>query len=464
MSVISGRVFLYAAGLLLFTFHRPVIAQQGGWYSLFNGENLDGWEVKNGTAVYEVRDSAIVGISQLNTPNTFLCTKKSYKDFILELEVMIDPGLNSGIQIRSLSIPEVSNGRVHGYQVEIDPSGRAWSGGIYDEARQGWLYPLSINEIGRTAFKNKAWNRYRIEAVGNRIRTWVNGIQCADLLVDLTPDGFIALQVHGIKQKQQDGLTVKWRNIRIKTEDLAADLWQPDTAVEEVNYLANQLTDRQVRDGWQLLWDGKTTAGWRGANAKAFPPTGWRIENGILKVLPSVKGDPNKGGDIITDREFSNFELELDFLVTEGGNSGIKYLVVEELREKPGTGLGPEYQILDDERHPDAKNGVDGNRTAGSLYDLITARNLHEPGKNKRINKPGKWNRAKVVVNGNHVEHWLNHNKVVEYDRGSQAFKALIAASKFHETPDFGQASSGHILLQDHNDLVYFRSIKIKEL
>lgn len=463
MSTTSYGFLCCLVSVALLASHFPVAAQQG-WRPLFNGKNLDGWELKNGTATYEVKHGAIVGISQLNTPNTFLCTEKNYSDFILELDVMIDAGLNSGIQIRSLSLPRVDNGRVHGYQVEIDPSERAWSGGIYDEARQGWLYPLSINERGRKAFKVGEWNRYRIEAVGNRIRTWVNGVPCADLLVDWTAEGFIALQVHGIKQEHQEGLTVKWRNIRIKTDDLASDLWQPDAAVEEVSYLVNQLTERQVRDGWRLLWDGETASGWRGANASSFPFTGWQMENGILSVLPSVKGDPNKGGDIITDDEFSNFELELDFLVTEGGNSGIKYLVVEELRQRPGTGLGPEYQILDDDRHPDAKNGVDGNRTAGSLYDLITARNLHEPGKNKRMNKPGKWNRAKVVVNGNHVEHWLNHIKVLEYNRGSQAFKALVAGSKFHEVPDFGQAPSGHILLQDHGDLVYFRSIKIKEL
>lgn len=464
MNIVSYRFFLYLAGLQLFICHLPVAAQQGEWYPLFSGENLDGWEKKGGTATYEIHDGAIVGISQLNTPNTFLCTKETYSDFILEMDVMIDAGLNSGIQIRSLSLPEVDNGRVHGYQVEIDPAERAWSGGIYDEARQGWLYPLSINEKGRKAFKNGKWNRYHIEAVGNTIRTWVNGVQCANLIIDLTSEGFIALQVHGIKHKSQEGLTVKWRNIRIKTEDLAADRWKPDNDVEEVNYLANQLTERQVNEGWQLLWDGKTTAGWRRASAKDFPAKGWEIENGLLRVLPSVKGDPDKGGDIITDREFANFELELDFLIAEGGNSGIKYLVVEELRQRPGTGLGPEYQILDDERHPDAKNGVDGNRTVGSLYDLITARNLSEPGKNKRVNKPGRWNRAKIVVNGDHVEHWLNHIKVVEYDRGSAAFKALVAKSKFHEVPDFGQAPSGHILLQDHGDSAYFRNIKIKEL
>jgi len=462
MRLTMYRLLPGATSIIFLCCQLTAFAQQG-WYPLFNGENLRGWEKKNGTATYEIRDQAIVGISQLNTPNTFLCTEKQYADFILEMDVMIDAGLNSGIQIRSLSIPEVDNGRVHGYQVEIDPSERAWSGGIYDEARQGWLYPLTINEKGRKAFKNGEWNRYRIEAIGNTIRTWVNGVQCANLLVDLTAAGFIALQVHGIKQKDQEGLTVKWRNIRIKTENLTAERWEQDPAVEEINYLPNQLTERQISQGWSLLWDGHSSDGWRRANARDFPRAGWEIENGILKVLPSTKGDPNKGGDIVTEREFSDFELELDFLVSKGGNSGIKYLVVEELRPTPGTGLGPEYQILDDQNHPDAKNGRDGNRTIGSLYDLITAGNLHEPGKNKRVNAPGKWNRAKIVVKGNLVEHWLNHIKVLEYDRDSPAFKTLVAQSKFNQVPHFGQARSGHILLQDHGDLVCFRSIKIRE-
>lgn len=449
--------------ILLLSLFITANADEGSWKNLFNGKNFDNWVKRNGEAKYIIKDGVIVGVSKLNTANTFLCTRESYTDFILEMDVKVDDGLNSGIQIRSLSLPEHNSGRVHGYQVEIDPSERKWSGGIYDEGRHGWLYPLSVNAPGRDAFKPGAWNHYRIEAVGNTIRTWINGIQCANLVDNTTASGFIALQVHSIKRKEQEGLTVQWKNVRILTDDLDSHRWRQSPSVEEINYIPNHLTESQVRKGWSLLWDGTTTTGWRGANAENFPTKGWRIENGVLQVLASEKGSQEKGGDIVTTRQFSNFELELDYQITEGANSGIKYLVVEKLRPDPGTGVGLEYQILDDARHPDAKNGVNGNRTAGSLYDLITSENLSEPGKNKRINAPGKWNRIRIVVKGSQVEHWLNHIKVVAYDRESQAFRNLVAKSKFKPFENFGRAQEGHILLQDHGDRVLFRSVKIRE-
>ena len=144
--------------LILVMFTTSLSAQN--WKELFNGKNFDNWEKKNGNAEYQINGDEIVGISHLNTPNTFLCTKETYGDFILKLDVKVDVGLNSGIQIRSLSTPDYRDSRVHGYQVEIDPAERAWSGGIYDEARRGWLYPLSRNEKGRRAFKNGLWNHY----------------------------------------------------------------------------------------------------------------------------------------------------------------------------------------------------------------------------------------------------------------------------------------------------------------
>jgi len=180
---------------------------------LFNGENLDGWVQKNGTARFRVEDGMIIGSTVAGSPNSFLCTEKEYGDFILELEVRVDPELNSGIQIRSHSLKEFNNGLVHGYQVEIDPSDRAWSGGIYDEGRRGWLDDLEDNEAARNAFKPDAWNQYRIEAIGPRIRTWVNGIPAADLTDTLDTKGFIGLQVHS---HAKDGLEVRWRHIKIQ--------------------------------------------------------------------------------------------------------------------------------------------------------------------------------------------------------------------------------------------------------
>ncbi|MCU0646012.1 MAG: DUF1080 domain-containing protein, partial [bacterium] len=192
-----------------------------GWQNLFNGKNLKNWEVLNGTAEFKIEGGAIIGISKMNTPNTFLATKQEYDDFILEFEAKMDNGLNSGVQIRSLSKPDYQNGRVHGYQVELDASPRAWTGGIYDEARRGWLYNLECNPKAKSAYKAEQWNHFRIEAIGNHIRVWLNGIPTVDLIDDMTAKGFIALQVHGIgNDAKKVGKTVQFRNIKILTENL----------------------------------------------------------------------------------------------------------------------------------------------------------------------------------------------------------------------------------------------------
>ncbi len=186
---------------------------QEKWQDLFDGKTLNGWIQRGGKALYHVEDGTIVGTTVLGTPNSFLCTEKVFSNFIMELEVKVDTALNSGIQIRSNSFEEYRNGRVHGYQVEIDPSERAWSGGIYDEGRRGWLYDLQENEAARKAFKNEEWNHFRIEAIEDSIRTWVNGITAADLVDSMTATGFIALQVHS---SRIEGLKIRWRNIRIQ--------------------------------------------------------------------------------------------------------------------------------------------------------------------------------------------------------------------------------------------------------
>lgn len=432
-------------------------AQGPKWQDLFNGENLDGWEKLNGTAEYKVEDGAIVGISQLNTPNTFLATNKNYDDFILEFEFKVDDGLNSGVQFRSLSLPEFQEGRVHGYQFEIDPSERAWTGGVYDEARRGWLYPLNYNPEGQQAFKNGEWNKARIEAIGNSIRTWVNDVPCADLLDSTTASGFIALQVHSIGNAEQEGKIVAWRNIRILTEELEQYRMPEKSDVKQINQIANTLSEREAADGWVLLWDGKSSDGWRGAKQDSFPEAGWSMADGILKVHKSDGGESTNGGDIVTTRLYKNFMLKVDFRITEGANSGIKYFVDTDLNKGQGSAIGCEFQILDDRRHPDAKMGKDGNRTLGSLYDLI-------PAPADKPFRSGFFNTAMVVVEGNHVEHWLNGVKIVEYERNNEEWNQLVQTSKYKDWPNFGNAGEGLILLQDHGDEVWFQNIKIKEL
>ncbi len=202
-------------------------ADDDGWKPLFNGNNLDGWVQRGGKAKYRVEDQQIVGSSVPNTQNSFLCTKRDYADFILELQFRVHPKLNSGVQIRSHCFDAkktieingkkifIPAGRVHGYQVEIDPLARAWSGGIYDEGRRGWLNDLKDNEAVRKAFKPNDWNTFRIECRGDSIKTWINGVAAADLKDSLTPSGFIALQVHGVG-KEKEPREVRFRNIRLK--------------------------------------------------------------------------------------------------------------------------------------------------------------------------------------------------------------------------------------------------------
>ncbi|MCB0474929.1 MAG: DUF1080 domain-containing protein, partial [Flavobacteriaceae bacterium] len=328
-------------------------------------------------------------------------------------------------------------------------------------------YNLECNPIGKNAFKQNEWNKFRVEAIGSNIRVWLNGTQTADLIHEMTASGFIALQVHGIgKDKERDGKIVKYKNIRIKTENLEEEKTPLSTEIPQISYLKNRLTEREIKDGWKLLWDGKTTDGWRGAKIKTFPTNGWHIDDSTLVVEDNDGGESTNGGDIVTANKYKDFVLEVDFKLTEGANSGIKYFVDTELNQGAGSSIGCEYQILDDKIHPDAKNGVDGNRSLASLYDLIRADALlYSPNEttSKRVNNYD-WNRAKIVVKGNMVEHYLNGIKVIEYERRTQMWKALVAYSKYSQWPNFGENEKGHILLQDHGFEVFFKNIKIKEL
>lgn len=209
----------------------------------------------------------------------------------------------------------------------------------------------------------------------------------------------------------------------------------------------NTLTDAEKKDGWQLLFDGKTFNGWRGYRQKAMPAAGWEIQDGTLKTVAKVKGS-----EIITEQKFKDFELSWEWRIAPAGNNGIKYFVLEERPKAPGH----EYQMLDDDGHPDGKIGP--HRQTASFYDVLP------PAQDKPLKPVGEWNLSRILIKGDHVEHWLNGAKVLAYDLGSDEVKAGLAKSKFKGIPDFGTKVEGHIMLTYHGDECWFRNVKIRVL
>ena len=455
-------------------FFAPNLFAQDGWVDLFNGTNLDGWEQHSGAAKYFAADGCIVGESVTNTGNSFLCPLKTYGDFEMELDCLVDDALNSGVQFRSDLFPEAHTlhldgktirlpaDRLHGYQCEIDMDSkrnRMWTGGIYDEMRREWLFPGKLGgdpeeftAQGRTASKRGEWNHLRIRCAGTAIKTWLNGEVRADFCDAMTLSGRIGLQVHAVgKDPAKAGMKVKFRNLRLR----------------EITVENNTLAADEQRAGWKLLWDGKTSAGWRSAKSENFPAHGWTMQAGVLTVHDNQGEESAGGGDIITRQRYADFELMADFRVTPGANSGIKIFVQPNIspvdkktgeKTAVGSAIGCEFQILDDALHPDAKLGRDGDRTIGSLYDLMPAP------KDKKVFPVGEWNHARILSRGQHVEFWLNDQKTVEFERGSEDFRKVVAESKFKNIPGFGEWPDGHILLQEHGNEVSYRNVKIRVL
>lgn len=289
--------------------------------------------------------------------------------------------------------------------------------------------------------------------------TWVNDKAVAYLVDTADKSGFIGLQVHAVSKPGLTGRKVYFKNIRIQTTGLQPKAFPPGIYV--VDNIPNQLTIYERNSGWKLLFDGKKADQWVGAYRDKFPDTGWTVTNGTISVHETVGREGGTGGDIVTKDVYKAFDLSFEFLLTPGANSGVKYFVRLAPEEKTtGSAIGLEYQILDDSLHPDAKLGRDGDRTLSSLYDLIKAN------KQKRFIHPmGQWNTGRIIVYpNNHVEHYLNGVKVLEYERGSQAFRNLVAISKYKIWHNFGEATEGHLLLQDHGNDVSFRSIKVRRL
>jgi hypothetical protein len=433
------------------------------WTPLFNGKDLDGWVQRGGKAKYSVENGEIVGTAVSGTPNSFICPPKNYGNFELELEFKCDPDLNSGVQIRSEVKKIKDREQPFGYQVEIDMSAqnnRWWTAGIYDEGRRGWLFPgkdraseqaKAFTKQGAEVSKQNEWNTLRIVASGDSIQTFLNGTPRATLKDGKTKVGLIGLQVHSVG-KSGAGKQVRFRNVRIKEGPATPKSIPPTQARLELvaGPEDNKLSAAETAAGWKLLFNGKDSSEWRSVKREAFPGRGWEIKNGIFSVLSG-----GHGGDIMTGKRYSSFELVWDFQITAKANSGIKYLVQTDVVKNSGIGL--EYQILDDLRHPDAKLH-DNTRTVGGLYDLIA------PDAKKPPVAPGEWHTARLVVDGSKVAHYLDGVKIVEYDRHSDAFRALVKKSKYKTFKSFGEWADGHILLQDHHDTVSYKNIKIREI
>ncbi len=367
-----------SAILLLCALAGPVVAADP--MPLFDGKTLEGFRQIGGKASFEVVDGSILGGTIPNQPNSFLRTEREYGDFILEYEFKIDERLNSGVQIRSLSIPEYRNGVVHGYQIEIDPDvarGRLWTAGIYDESRRGWLAPIENNPAARAAFKPNDWNHIRVEAIGDSIKTWLNGVPAADLVDSMTLSGFIALQVHGIGNRQDGPFHVAWRNLNIT--DLGRHVWKP-------------------------LFDGRTLANFKpSSDARS-----WQVRDGML--IGTSKASEDRHSILLTEQDYDDFTVRIVYKAISG-NSGLYFRA---------TPVDEPYAVRGFQAEIDA-----GGAYPGGLYETAGRGWVAQPPEEltKRAFKPGDWNEMTVSARGRRIVIHLNGEKTVDLldDQGARS-------------------------------------------
>ncbi len=359
-----------------------------GWQLLVTGSTTAGFRQLGGKATYSVADGVVTGTSVPGTPNSFLATEKVYGDFLLEYEFKVEAELNSGVQIRSNSLPEYKNGQVHGYQVEIDPDvkrGRLWSGGIYDEGRRGWLNDLTKNEPARKAFKADEWNKIRVSAIGDHIQTWINDVPAADLVDSMTQTGFIALQVHGIgTNAAHAGKQVQWRNLKIK--DLGKQEWKP-------------------------LFDGKSLAGW-----KPSPGGTWEIREGAIHGFSPAS--EKRHGLLLSDQSFKDFTVRFKFRVT-AGDSGFYFRCQEDGSVVTVKGFQAE---------------VDSSPETGGLYETNGRAWVvqTDPAAVSKIYHPGQWSEMSVSAHGGRIVVHVNGQKTAELLNDEPSLKEGKLALQLH--------------------------------
>jgi len=478
MTTVMALAVICTAGIDAFADHHK------GGAALFDGKTLNGWEQKGGKAKYTVEDGAIVGRSVPNTTNSFLCTKKHYANFILEYEYKCDKELNSGVQIRSQvyekdTVVQIGKkkktmkaGRVHGYQVEIDPNkpDRMWSGGIYDEGRRGWLYPganggdaKKFTEAGKKAYKPGEWNKVKVHAEGNHIRTWLNGVARTDMKDDMTPKGLIGLQVHGVGKKTET-LTVRWRNLTIKvlpdskkTAD-AADAPAFDlnvslsctssSSADRVEGLQGEMfiaavirvrapaakADKKAEkeEGFKSIFNGKNLDGWK-VNEN---PSSVKVVDGAIVVKGPrahvfYMGDDGKA-------EFKNVEFKAEVMTKPGANSGIYFHTRYQKSGWPKHG----YEAQVNNTHKDPK------KTA-SIYAVKNV--LKAPAEDN------KWFEYHIIIKGKTITINIDGKEINKYTEpdGKKPGK------------DFTRIlSKGTFALQCHDpgSEVHFRKLRVKVL
>jgi hypothetical protein len=361
------------------------------------------WEVKNGVATFAMENGVIVGTTKLHTPNTFLCTKNSFSDFILDVDFWVDSTLNSGIQIRSNSVDVYRNGVVHGYQIEIDPSARGWTGGIYDEQRRGWLTPVLDNR-SKDVFKQHEWNHFHIEAIGNSIMVWLNDVMTSRLIDDMTHSGFIGLQIHSIDNVTQSGKQIKWKNFHLMTEGLVNYLKPIDMKVSEVNMVGDYLSESEIHEGWLII-------GKEGTSPEFI------------------------GNDL-------GFELYFECMVNSLEPARIEY-GWQSVESEDRVVL--QYVIRDDQ---DQDKVSSPGQSLASMQGRVEAKNILFPKRVKEVRPKGFWQQGKIICTPGKIEHWLNGFPVIDYTPEEKVNLSKENWQSFFRFPN--------------SDSVRFRSIKYK--
>jgi hypothetical protein len=342
---------------------------EGRWRDLFDGQSLDGWQKLNGSAPYRVVDGAIRGINVLQSPNSFLATEAEYSDFVLEFEARSQGMANSGVQFRTEAAPGTWSG-VIGYQLDIDPTERRWTGGIYHEGVHRWRHSMARKPDCRAAYRHGEWNSYRIEAVGAVIASWVNGVACAHMAGDHHERGVVALQIHDIGVDESlVGSYTEWRDLRLLPDPEPADLWQARRFAHVEGWLTDRLVEAELTEGWEFIDFG--------------------TERPVLNLNAST------------------FELVMDVRVDGEVTGQLDYVYVRGTQQCAGA-----YRIANDEVFGDVQSAT---LLMGSVTDRLAAMNLSEPGRPKRVYSGDRLNRVRLVLNERQVQHWLNGVLVAEY-------------------------------------------------